>query len=935
MALTDLTLAVVNFTAGAQYRSSIGGKAATAFVELLSGAGFYIEAGQLVSDRFPKGPSTVLLRQRNPLTAEIKDTAIDLMGVAGDGLGAISPPDIPATITAAGSVTIPLPAGAASLRLGSNPNGAWSITGGNVLNWSSAAVGTAERPSVVADATIAATSISRELVLPRGAASLGGGGVGPIGPTILPTAAISDDSALLYGTNNVTQYITLPDIGVPASDWSISIPIYNTITNSLTMPFLSVGVAGNAMLSALGNMHLIGAFGAGQSLPLFNIVAATMRDDAGVWGGSATRVTLGSYYGGASTAVRGLEGPWASTSTVEAVARGAGSVRWYHWIRRGIWIELWYVDPGKTPYRHARYKVPTLGAIAPKPARLGYLPIASPIYQKDGRIQRFMKVAKALTPAQMVAIAQGVDPRAVVDFSAADGDLLFAFKSGTLNQVDLIQGAVATLSASMSTGSGTTVPQAVVSDMPRVDNIHGYGQGVQAADMVATPGVGITKFSLPLFGTVTGADDDIWAQVVGFADSTNIIYPWQNLGRSANGEFKGKMIDLIPSFTNSLDVQIRKGLNGTVYTMKQRFRLGFALDIAGQSNGELLRTGGTYTPTGTGVSASSSLVMTQNGNYYKGFQTPFISGWGENMLKEKLTAALGVAICTAVSAVSGSAIESWNSKTAGNYENFIESIQKQRPFMFWWDQGEANTSTDPATYKSYLDALWANIKSDTEGFTPWFVMKPVGNTNLQAGQVDGRFAIYRAQREWANAKYAAGEKVIWGGDSNTKKLGDGLHGENSVDGMGRILDPMIETIKFLVGLVPNSGVGPQITSATWTGQFIDVTLTHNGGTALQTPNVAAITGFEASLDNFANNLSITDAQITGANKVRLTLSAAPASAPAIRYLYGLPGKTLNVDANGYMVAVGNALRDNRTPAVNPTLGFEVAPTLAPIQAVAA
>jgi len=246
-----------------------------------------------------------------------------------------------------------------------------------------------------------------------------------------------------------------------------------------------------------------------------------------------------------------------------------------------------------------------------------------------------------------------------------------------------------------------------------------------------------------------------------------------------------------------------------------------------------------------------------------------------------------------------------------------------------------------AQYYANLTSLY-NILSANITWPWYFLVIPLDNTFNTGLNVDVQYqAIRSAQIDWADAKAAAGDtKVVLCCTTNdilvADTSADKIHKNASVGGYGVPAERVAQTILFLEGNVANSGLGPRITSAHWNGDAtVDVTITHNGGTALQTKGGGAPTGFAASLSNatptsgptFTSPLTISTVAITGATTVRITLSATPASAPYIWYQWGEPGRGTTDAANG----IDNALNDNRTPAINTTRGYPVVPTTTAIQ----
>lgn len=119
---------------------------------------------------------------------------------------------------------------------------------------------------------------------------------------------------------------------------------------------------------------------------------------------------------------------------------------------------------------------------------------------------------------------------------------------------------------------------------------------------------------------------------------------------------------------------------------------------------------------------------------------------------------------------------------------------------------------------------------------------------------------------------------------------------------------------YLYSKTANQAVGPIITNVGYPnggdGSVIDITFQHTSGTALRTVNgstsPSVIAGFDFSEDGFSSVKTQTAWSITAANKVRITLSAAPASKANLKawFLRGYPIAPANV------ASINDILLDN-------------------------
>jgi hypothetical protein len=236
-------------------------------------------------------------------------------------------------------------------------------------------------------------------------------------------------------------------------------------------------------------------------------------------------------------------------------------------------------------------------------------------------------------------------------------------------------------------------------------------------------------------------------------------------------------------------------------------------------------------------------------------------------------------------------------------------------------------------YQSFLNTLLAGATADF----PWawkMHMQPMVNIGANSGTIGSFNNMRQVQRDWAADTSTTNNRVTPGGNYVDLSLVDTVHPTANLTGMGRIAERFAQDVLFSEGVATTSPVGAEIVSADWLGANIDLTIQHNGGTDLVLPTPAnMITGFRASVDNFATMLTITGAAITSPTTVRLTLSATPASAPRVDYQNGAPGTTFTPLVNGLIPGVQNPLYDNRPAFFSAAPGIPVMFTRGYIQSV--
>jgi len=585
-----------------------------------------------------------------------------------------------------------------------------------------------------------------------------------------------------------TGKIELGNLSIPAGDFTIAVAVGLT-TNAavVTQPILSLGNASDTMFSQAGTLNIFGSLKSGTTGPTIRTLTVTGRDDAG--NPISGRTAPQDY--AASGRYPILTSEWRS-SNFEGM-----QARCLFLVRRGANMEFWLIDPGCDPVM-IDYAAGTLFAtIAAKPAQLVMFNITTGGLLNNGNcaVQRFFRVGSALTVSQMRRVAQGVDPRQLVAFSAGAGDRLWAFTatSGTVD--DLIAGQTATINGTFDNyGATKIIPSIITADEVRVSNF--YANAVK-------PRTGNSTTSLLVEGTVTGSADAIYARVVEYLNESNIITDWQNLG-TFTGAFSGSMTGVPATGFTRYVLQVRKGAAGTPITIQRQFGIGVTFMTMGQSIMQNLRLNSSGTivapATATGCTryfgnepGSQPDSYDAAGSYVKGWQAlNGTLGYGETNLINLLASQLNCQIGSTSAADNGASIESYTNPTSVRRAQSVEIANIVKPKYIFWNQGQGS---------------------------------------------------------------------------------------------------------------------------------IVLTYSHNGGTGLQKPYSGALTGYTVSDNDFASNITVSDAQITSATQVTLTLGSTPSVAPKIRYQYGLPGPSTSVDGNGFGVAVGNALYDNRAPGLNTALGF--------------
>lgn len=758
----------------------------------------------------------------------------------------------------------------------------------------------------------------------------GRGGGGPAYSPALPALPALNDQAITFGAANAARYIDLGNVGLPAGDWCIHVASRQPGFPTTDHPILSIGTPDPNIVGSNGSVTLVYAAPSGSAVSgqFHGGLLACLVDDAGNPGSIPNRFT--TLYGRSVAKV--LTGP-------SQLGTGDGSTSRSIFIQKiGTKLSFWYVDPYCKAREHNTYSGITFGAIAAKPAILGAINKTSMVdFSSSSLIQRVFFVGKTFTARQMEQIHSGWDPREFVSFSGAAGDRLWSFDAATTpvtgaTYADKINGQVATLQGAGAWATATAIiPTSPQLNIPRV-RLTGYGEVRPANGASAT-----VKFD----GYVSGPDDDIYIRIMNAAAE---VVAFTKVGKSVNGVWSG-FVSGIPRDVTIYTVQIRKGLGGTPFAAGGgggggAFSAGECFMLMGQSLMENMSIQGAALPTGTysGKLTYYSTARSEQGAGQGFWPAGFLKSSANNTpygfvkLAQSLANLAACWTCVANAAVSGSSISQWiSTSNTFFFDQAVQAMQDTNCDHIIWNQGQSSLALGYQGYKDALTTLYAKFKAALPDRVLKFGVLPLSNTFF-GDDPDQCSQQRRAQYDWVADQIAAGDSNVYllGAVNDTTLNGDNIHATYDAAGEGKYAERIAQSIAQKQGYVANSGVGPLITSAAWNAAaIVDVVVVHNGGTALQTPNVADVTGFEASIDGFATKLTISSAVILNATTIRLTLSATPASAPAIRYQWGRPGFGTTAAANG----LSNPVYDNRSPAINTTLGYPVQFTPSAVQSV--
>lgn len=241
---------------------------------------------------------------------------------------------------------------------------------------------------------------------------------------------------------------------------------------------------------------------------------------------------------------------------------------------------------------------------------------------------------------------------------------------------------------------------------------------------------------------------------------------------------------------------------------------------------------------------------------------------------------------------------------------------------FIYHQGEANQSDSSATYQSKLQVLYQAMLDKVAAYGR------DGDSFLFAPAVIGSYGIAScpsveniraAQSNFVSANSAnSGVMTGWTTIDLSTSLdgGDGLHFKTDAR-KRRSLRRAIQSILKFTGCATFSGCGGRInTTPSRNGNVVTLSIIHEGGTAISTPNLSnPPTGFycNTSPDFSGTYLFPTVSLINGNTQVQLTFAGGTNYPLYIKYLGGQIGST-TVDGDGFTASCNpnttNCLYDN-------------------------
>ena len=369
--------------------------------------------------------------------------------------------------------------------------------------------------------------------------------------------------------------------------------------------------------------------------------------------------------------------------------------------------------------------------------------------------------------------------------------------------------------------------------------------------------------SVTISGSHTGATDTIEVQIEDTL--SGVVVAWQTLQSSvAAGAFSGSVT--VPKGGMYIAKARKAGDTATNDAQATLWGVGYVIGGFGQSHMGNLITLGTGTP--------DSRAFIHNGSAWAAIPS---AGEGQNALATQLVAYADAPVALILTGLGGTALASWWS--AGKTTNYTDWEAKvtaagQGLSGFIWFQGDADAvgATARAAYKSGMDAMFAQLRTDYGASLPIAI-------GVLGGKSGGTDAPWEAIRD-AHIEATTEANNYAAITLDAEHQVDGQH--FTAAGSAVIGQRIARALAHGLGDVATSG-GPTISGASLVNTTtVDVTLTAAGGTDIAP--ATGITGFQVLDDG--TPVTISSAARQDASTVRLALASPIAGTPTVRYGYG-------------------------------------------------
>lgn len=759
-----------------------------------------------------------------------------------------------------------------------------------------------------------------------------------------------------FSATNTTSYIDCGTVAIPTGDWALFYGVnIGTLGGAQSHMQVCIGTASDTVEGDNANITIGTSNTTAGSAWEKNQLMATGKDSTGVDFGTRPVAT----YMGSATTINALSGLSMSASGNTLVVLQ----------KRGTNVELWQVYRNHTAVlMHQSFTMTAWAGFSGKACLLGALNhlTKTGYMQYSSAIQRFGKVKKSLTPAQMERIACGANPVTLLSMNSTDDDLYWPFDDAVAlvngaTAADIVQGQTATV-----VGSSWQPPTQIIPIAETTNDVR-----LLQRDIYHTP---VSPGPIRLDGTyrATGTTIDVQARLLN-SSTQAVLQDWTTIAQSVTG---GKWTGSLAGITRQLldyEINIRLIVDDVAQTAQAGYvcQSGLVIQHLGQSLNEYMRFQGAVgtgtIPTNIFSFVPSSVPPTAGGTNYltapfkafargKAPMYKFQIGYGEMHLADIVSTGAQCRVLMCNDARQGTTVANWLTDANALMTRAAETLTRQGGAFVIWEQGQADPGSAYAAKMTNIYNALTNAVANNA--TIKFLVSPIALTLDSANNSINLWQTRTAQKNFITAfaptrpairprrlsagivggvtsTPAAANVYLADNGTNDITLVDNIHETADIAGAGRMAERWAQTVLYLAGAAPYSGLGPTIVSAIWNGTTsIVVTVQHNGGTGLQTPNVADVTGFEVSADGGSSWAQPSAAAISGAAAIALTLASPPAQQPHVRYQYGGPGPTptagQTVAERRTQAMIDNPVFDNRSPGLNTALGFPVGFTATPI-----
>lgn len=433
-----------------------------------------------------------------------------------------------------------------------------------------------------------------------------------------------------------------------------------------------------------------------------------------------------------------------------------------------------------------------------------------------------------------------------------------------------------------------------------------------------TAGAGTVKVS----GTYTGAPATIEARLVAAGTNTPVSgFDWSPKVASPSGSAFSFTFASVPESLAWREVQVRDSANpGTVFT-SGKVAVGALFASVNQSNVANF----CYVGSSTLTANDSTSVFGRVGTW----QAPNPSTMdGAITFLNSMVTALGVACGWLDTAKSGTSLD------AGGFEPWLPTASSAT-YAYFRDtvtaldgtvegvvsaagENDANEGVSQATFYADLGLLFSAIRADTGKPNLPIVMMTLGRVLIGGYATDAQAQAIRLAQE-----QKAADANIYRVDCIDVPLGgDNIH--STAAGYVTRANRAALAMKAAFGLASQYR-GPSYSSVQIVSSTVyDVVLTHHSGSDF-TPS-SGITGFRV-LDG-GTPVTISSAVRQAADRVRLTLAAAPASSPTVQYLYGVAPTVTSPVRDNSALALPMEYNGGVTSTASTVTSVTVAPSTA-------